>query len=46
MRGKVAKELRKIAGFKVSYDPAIKNSAEYLQKKEVYKNLKKIHKEI
>ena len=46
MRGKVAKELRKIANFEISYDPEVRKSKEYKQNKEQYKMLKRIHKSL
>jgi len=37
MRGKLAKELRKMAGFRISYDPEIRNTKEYRLAKQQYK---------
>jgi hypothetical protein len=46
MRGTVAKELRKMANYSISYDPEVRKSRGYIQAKEQYKILKKIHKSI
>lgn len=46
MRGKLAKELRRMANFTISYDPEVKNTKEYRLAKQQYKMLKKIHKSI
>jgi len=41
MRGKLAKELRKMAGYQINHDPEVKNSAEYKSAKQQYKIYKK-----
>jgi hypothetical protein len=41
MRGTTAKELRRIADFEISYDPAVRNTKEYRLNKMKYKALKK-----
>ena len=41
MRGKLAKELRKMAGYQIKHDPEVKNSAEYKSAKQQYKIYKK-----
>jgi hypothetical protein len=46
MRGKVAKELRRMANFTISHDPEVRKSREYKLAKQQYKMLKNIHKNI
>lgn len=44
MSGETAKQLRKLAKFKISYDPEVKASVEYRQAKAYYKSLKRAYK--
>jgi|TARA_B110000285_G_scaffold137764_1_gene154318 hypothetical protein len=46
MRGKRAKELRKMASFSISHDSEVKKLKEYLSAKDRYKSLKRAYKQI
>jgi len=44
MSGETAKQLRKLASFKISHDPEVRASEQYKQAKADYKALKRAYK--